>query len=146
MRIQKTIEIEAAPEKVWPFFVEPEKVLQWYITFKPFEYTGSQREGVGTPLYIEEQAAGLTMKMHFEVTDWKENEKLCLRMVSGSGAKSYQQMWSLEPTPAGSCFTFAEEIVFPLGIVGRLIGFFGQRVSSATVEKIQAGLKSLVEA
>lgn len=146
MRIQKTIDINAAPEKVWPFFVEPEKVLQWYTTFKRFEYTGSQRDGIGTPLYIEEQAYGPTMRMHFEVTDWKENEKLGLRMVSGSGVKSYQLIWSLEPTPDGTRFTFAEEIVFPLGIVGRLIGFFGQRVSSATVEKIQAGLKSLVEA
>jgi len=55
MRVHKSIEIAEPPEKVWPYFVEPEKVLAWYTTFRRFEYTTDQRAGVGTPLYIEEQ-------------------------------------------------------------------------------------------
>jgi uncharacterized protein YndB with AHSA1/START domain len=146
MQIQKTIEINAAPEKVWPFFIEPEKVLQWYVTFRRFEYTGTQRRGVGTPIFIEEQATGPAMKMTFEASEWIENEMLSLRMVSGSFIKSYEQEWSLEPIPSGSRFTFKEEIVFPLGIIGKLLGRVAQRVSSATVDKMQARLKSLAEA
>ena len=56
MKVQKAIEIDAQPERIWPYFIEPEKVLQWCITFKKFEYTSNQRGGVGTPLYIEENA------------------------------------------------------------------------------------------
>ena len=146
MKIQKTVEITAPPERIWPFFVEPERVLEWCSTFRKFEYTGDQRSGVGTPLYIEEQAVGPVMKMHFEVTEWKENDKLGLRMVSVSSVKSYEQEWSLEPTPSGTRFTFVEEIEFPFGVFGKLLGLIAQRMSAATVDKMQAKLKALAEA
>ncbi|HUW12212.1 MAG TPA: SRPBCC family protein [Anaerolineae bacterium] len=146
MRIQKTIEIAAPPESIWPFFVEPDRVLQWYSTFRKFEYSGDSRSGVGTPLYIEEQAMGPVMKMNFEVTQWKENEKLALHMVSGSGVKAYEQQWSLEPTASGSRFAFMEEVELPYGVLGKLLGVVAQRMSAATVDKMQATLKALVEA
>jgi len=146
MRVQKAIEINAPPEKIWPFFVEPEKILQWYSTFRKFEYTSDQRSGVGTPIYIEEQAGGSLMKIHFEATEWEENAKLALRMVSGSGVKAYKQVWSLGRTSLGSRFTFMEEIELPMGIIGRLIGLIAQGMSEATVGKIQLKLKALAEA
>jgi uncharacterized protein YndB with AHSA1/START domain len=146
MRIQKTIEIAAPPERIWPFFVEPDRVLQWCSTFRKFEYSGDLRSGVGTPLYIEEQAVGPVMKMHFEVTEWKENDKLALRMVSASSVKSYEQEWWLDPTPSGTRFTFVEEIEFPFGVFGKLLGLIAQRMSAATVDKMQAKLKALAEA
>ena len=48
MKVQKSIEIAAPPDKVWPFLIEPEKILEWCITFLKLEYTGEQRSGVGT--------------------------------------------------------------------------------------------------
>ena len=146
MKIQKAIEINAPPEEIWPFFVEPEKVLKWYSTFRRFEYTSDQRSGVGTPIYIEEQAAGPLMKMQFEATEWEQNKKLALQMVSGSGVKSYIQIWLLEDIPSGSRFTFMEEIELPMGIIGKFIGLIAQKMSEATVNKIQLKLKDLVEA
>ena len=146
MKVQKAIEIAAPPEKVWPFFVEPEKVLQWCITFRRFEYAGSQRSGVGTSLYIEEQAGGRLSKMQFEVTEWKENEKLALRMVSGANYGSYHQQWLLERSPSGSRFTFMEDIELPYGVIGKLMGLVAQRMSEATVVKMEAKLKELAEA
>ncbi len=146
MRVQKSIEIAAPPEKVWPFFVEPEKVLQWCITFKRFEYSATQRGGIGTPLYIEEQAGGGLTKMQFEVTEWKENESLALRMVSGANYGSYHQQWSLERSASGSRFTFMEEIELPFGVIGKLLGLVAQRMSLATVGKMEAKLKALAEA
>ena len=146
MRVQKSIEINAPPERIWPFFVEPEKVLQWYSTFRRFEYTSNQRSGVGTPLYIEEQAGGGLTKMQFEVTGWKENEQVALRMVSGASYKSYVQQWSLEPIPSGSRVTFKEKVILPGGIIGKLIGLIAQRMSAATVDKMLAKFKVLAEA
>jgi uncharacterized protein YndB with AHSA1/START domain len=145
MRVQKSIEIASPPPKIWPFFVEPEKVLQWCITFKKFEYTSNQRSGVGTPLYIEEQAGGSLTKMQFEVTEWKVNENLALRMVLGANYVSYDQQWSLEPIPLGSRFTFMEEIIFPRGVIGKLIGLIAQRMSAATIVKMLTKLKALAE-
>ena len=68
MKVQKSIEVAAPPEKIWPFFIQPDKVLQWCHTFLKFEYTGDQRSGVGTPLYIEENAGTGLTKIQFEIT------------------------------------------------------------------------------
>jgi uncharacterized protein YndB with AHSA1/START domain len=145
MKAQKSIHIEAAPEKIWPYLVEPEKVTRWCITYKKFEYTGDVRTGVGAPLYIEEQGPAGLMKMKFEITDWKENEQLGLKMISGDTLKSYVQHLRLEPIPDGTRFTFAEEIELPYGVLGKLIGLVGERSSAATLDKMLAKLKALVE-
>jgi uncharacterized protein YndB with AHSA1/START domain len=145
MRVQKAIEINTPPGRIWPFFVEPEKVLLWCITFKKFEYTNGQRSDVGAALYIEEQAGGPLMKMHFKITEWKENEIIVLRMISGTGVKSYEQSWSLETIPSGSRFTFKEEIELPYGVIGKLLGLFLKSMSAATVDKMLINLKTLAE-
>ena len=146
MKVERTIEIRARAGKIWPYFVEPEKVLQWYSTFRKFEFTGRKRSGAGTTVYVEEQAGGPLMKIHFKASVWRKNEKLALQMVSGSGVKSYRQVWSLRPTRSGTRFTLMEEIEFPMGIFGKLIGLIAQGMSKSTVDKIQLKLKALAEA
>ena len=42
MKVEKSVEIAAPLEKIWPYMVEPEKILQWVVTFQKFEYTGEQ--------------------------------------------------------------------------------------------------------
>ncbi len=145
MKVEKSIDIAAPPEQIWPFFTYPEKVMQWSITFKKFQYSGDQKSGVGTPLYIEEKAAGPLMKMDFEITEWEENERIRLQMTSKGPVKFYEQLWTLSPTDTGTKFTFYEEIVFPLGVIGKLIGLVGQSSSYKFVTEMQAKLKSLVE-
>jgi uncharacterized protein YndB with AHSA1/START domain len=146
MEVQKSIIIAASPEEIWPFFVHPEKILQWYLTFQKVEYAGEQRSGVGTPIYIEEKATGPLMKMNFIFTEWKENELVTIRMEPGPGPKAYEQRWSIEPIPTGCKVTLWEEVQLPYGFIGKLLGLIGQRTSEATVEKILAKLKMLVEA
>lgn len=145
MKAEKSIDIAVPPAAVWPYFVEPEKVLEWCVTFRKYEYTGEQHSGAGTPVYIEEDAGTGLTKMQFEVTEWKENESLGLHMTSGASYKAYDQRWSLEPTPSGSRFTFKEEIVLPYGALGRLIGFFAEKMSAATLDKMLPKLKTLAE-
>jgi uncharacterized protein YndB with AHSA1/START domain len=146
MKVDESINITAPPEEIWPFFTDPEKVMQWSITFRKYGYTGEQKSGVGTPLYIEEKATGPLMKMDFEITEWEENERIRLQMTSKGPVKFYEQLWTLSPTDIGTTFTFYEEIVFPLGVIGKLIGLVGQGSSSRTVTEMQAMLKTLVEA
>jgi len=147
MRVQRSVEIAAPPEKIWPFMVEPEKILKWCITFRKFEYSGDQRSGVGTTIYIEEKAGPMPlMKLNFTVTEWAENERLAFSITSGSSIKGYDQRWTIETTPSGSRFTFMENFELPFGIIGKLIGPLAQRSSGATVGKMLAKLKSLSEA
>ena len=146
MRVEKAIEVNVPTNSVWPYFVEPERILQWCITFKRFEYTSDQHSGVGAPIYIEEQAGGPLMKMRFEITEWKENEMVILRMVSGPMMKSYEHSWKLETTPSGSRINFREDIEFSLGVIGKLLDSIEARASVGTIDKMLVKLKSLVEA
>ncbi|UCH07953.1 MAG: SRPBCC family protein [Deltaproteobacteria bacterium] len=146
MKVQKSIEIAAPPHKIWPFLIEPEKIQKWCITFLKFEYTGEQRSGVGTTFYLEEKAGGPLMKLNFRITEWVENERVAFSMISGNFVKGYEQSWTVEATPSGSRFTFMEEIKFPYGIVGKIMGLFAKRGSEATVGKMLPKLKSFAEA
>jgi uncharacterized protein YndB with AHSA1/START domain len=145
-KVSQSIDIAADPAEVWPFLVEPEKVLQWCITFRKFEYCGEQRAGPGTPLYIEEDAGNGLTRMNFVVRDWKENERLDLQMLSGASYKSYEQHLLLEPTEDGSRFTYSEELVLPYGILGRAMGLIAERMSANTLHKMLFKLKELAEA
>jgi len=146
MRVQRSIEIAAPPEKIWPFLIEPDNILEWCITLEKFEYTSEQRSGVGTPFYFEEKAAGQLMKLNFAVTEWVENERIAFSMTSGKGVKGYEQSWTVERTPSGSRFTFMEEVELPFGIMGKVLGLFVRRLSEAAVGKMLVRLKSLTEA
>ena len=146
MKVQRSIEIAAPPEKIWPFLAEPGKILEWYIPLQKFEYTSEQHGGVGAPLYFEEKVAGQLMKLNCEVTEWVENEKIAFSMTSGKGMKTYGEGWTIEATPSGSRFTFTEQGELPYGFIGKLMEPLAQSMSGAAIEKMLAKLKSLAEA
>jgi uncharacterized protein YndB with AHSA1/START domain len=146
MRIQRSTEISTSPEKVWPFMIEPEKVLKWCITFEEFRYPEEQQSGTGTHLYVKEKKPGQPMKLNFVTTDWVENEKIAFRMESGDFVKKYEQVWAIEAMPSGSRLTFSEDIEFPYGVLGKVLGIMSKRGSEAHVKTMLANLKMLAEA
>jgi uncharacterized protein YndB with AHSA1/START domain len=146
MKAAGSIDIHAAPEKVWPYLFEPEKVLLWCHTYQKYEYTGDRRGELGSRFYVEEKAGGPLMKYTFEAAEWEENRKLTQKMISGTGVKAYQQTMLLEALPDGCRFTFMEDVELPMGFLGRLIGLLGEGMSRAAIKKMQEKLKSVVEA
>ena len=145
MIVQRSIEIGATPEKIWPFLVEPEKILKWFNLLKKFEYTGDKRRGAGTTFYYEEKSSGQLMKLNYKVTEWVENKRLAFSVTSGS-LKKDDQVWSIEATPTGSRFTMYEDLEMPMGIIGKVIGaLFGEMMIGKSMEKILANLKKMAE-
>ena len=147
MIIEDSIYINESGEKIWPYMTDPEKILKWCITFKKFEYTGEQRSGIGTTIYIEEKAPGpLPMfKLEFKATQWIENKAFSFSKISAGGLKKYTQEWVITPENSGSKFNFKEEFVMPFGFVGRIIESLGKGMSESTLEKMLFQLKNLVE-
>ena len=146
MRIERSIEISASPEKIWPFLVEPEKIMQWFTLLKKFEYTGEQRSGVGTPFYYEEKNGPMLMKLSYEVTEWVENERLVFRMTSGpASTRRDDQVWSIEATPSGSRFTCTEEFEMPWGVLGRMLSALMVGMIGKRIQEIMVNLKHVVE-
>ena len=97
MKVQRSIDIKATPEKIWPFLVEPEKILKWFTHLQKFEYTGEKRNSIGTTFYYEEKSSGKLMKMNYKVTEWVKNKKIAFSVTSGS-LKKDDQVWSIEAT------------------------------------------------
>ena len=146
MKIQKSIVIASPPEKIWPFLVEPEKILKWCTTLHKFGYTGEQRGGVGTPFYSEEKAGGRLIKLNCVITEWVPNKSVACRMTSGNFLRSYEQRSMIQAAPSGSQFTYVEETKLPYGVVGKILGFLARSSSEAHVKDMLAKLKSLAEA
>ena len=146
MKVEKSINIEASPEKAWTFVSDPDNVLKWYFPLQKFEYVGAQRKEVGARIDFEEKVAGRVIKLDCEVTEWKENEAFAFRMISGQSMKSYQERWTVNPTPEGCRFTFLEQGELPYGFLGKLLNPIAERGSGATIEKMLQKLKGLAEA
>ena len=146
MKINKTIEIFARADKIWPYLAEPLNIMKWCSTVKRIFQTSEQSGGVGTAFYFEEKAVGKMMKLHFVVTEWDFNRSVAFRMTSGNLVRGYEQRYTLEPTSNGIMLTCFENVTLPFGILGKFAEIFRKPVSEAHIDRMSIKLKSLGEA
>ena len=145
MQMSMSVDIEAPPEKVWPFLVEPDKAMQWYTMLKKFEYT-SDEPGPDSTFYWEEEVRGKIYSNHFRTTDWVENRVFAFEMTEGNFFKSYTERWEIEPAATGCRFSFNDSMEFPYGLWGKVMGFFGERMARKSSQQILQNIKRLAEA
>jgi uncharacterized protein YndB with AHSA1/START domain len=145
MKLQRSIEITTPPEKIWPFLVEPEKIVKWFTFLRKFEYTSKQHGGVGTTFYYEEKSGPQLMKLNYVVTEWVENKKLAFKLNSGP-LKKDDQVWSLEAIPSGARFTMTEDVEMPWGIIGKILDALLSGMIGKNIEKILSNLKNVPKA
>ena len=146
MDVHRSIDIAAPPERVWPFLVEPDKVMRWFVGLHEFRYLDAGSRGVGARVHMEEKAVGPMLKEDLELTEWHENRRLRFHMTSGSGVKADEQVWSLDPIGQGCRFTFDEHVELPYGPLGSMLGVIGERGLKSHVAEMLAKLKSVAEA
>ena len=94
MKVEKSIEISASPQRIWPFLTDPEKIVLWFDTLQKCEFSGKNQNGPGTSYYVEEKVPGPLRKVNFEAVSWDEHKRLILRMTSGKNVNSYEISWS----------------------------------------------------
>ena len=68
MRINEVVDIEALPERVWPYLVEPDKIMGWFATMQLFRWT-SEPGGVGSTFRWREETAGRNVRVIAETTE-----------------------------------------------------------------------------
>jgi hypothetical protein len=145
MKMQVSIEIAAPAEKIWPYIVEPEKILKWADTVKKIHFTGDRKSGLDTCFYFEERAASPLIKLNLVVTEWVQNERISFKMTSSNLVKDYEQKYTLEAIPSGCRLNCYEDVRLPYGIAGRFIGIFRQPISVMYLNRIFLRLKKLAE-
>jgi uncharacterized protein YndB with AHSA1/START domain len=145
MKIERSIDTTAPPERVWPLLVTPEEILKWFTLLESFEYTSEQR-GVGTTFHYDERSGGRLMKLDYQVTEWVENRRLAFTLVSGPMRKD-DQVWSIEAIPTGSRVTLSEHIELSGGVFGKmLLALLVGRMIGKHLEEMLTNLRNLVEA
>ena len=144
MLVSMSVDIDAPPEAVWPYLVEPEKTKAWFTALKEFVWT-SEPGGVGSTFNCFEEAAGRTYNIDFVTTEWEPNRVFGYEMTEGDFFKSYDERWVIDDTATGSRFTFNDHIEFPYGPIGKVIGWFAARNARKEGADILAKLKRLVE-
>ena len=145
MKINRSINIDVAPEKIWPFLVEPEKIVQWCFTLENFEYTSQISYGIGTHFTYREQGRFRSVELNCIITEWIEHRKITFEMTGGKGFKGYKETWMIEPSSGGSRFFFLNQSHLPFGILGKIMEPISRRRAEITVDKMLAKLKTLVE-
>lgn len=145
MDINRSIEIKAAPETIWPFLVEPEKIVQWCFTLQSFEYTSQISYGVGASFKYSEQGRIRFVELNCIITEWIEYKKITFVMTGGKGFKGYKETWMIESSSDGSKFSFINQSHIPFGILGKIMEPVSRRRAEITVDKMLAKLKRLAE-
>ena len=145
MRLQKSIEIQAVAEKIWPLLAEPSNIAKSCSPAKKMRRTNDQCNGLGTTFYFEERAVGRLMKLNFIITEWIENHSVAFKMTSGNLVKGYEQRYTLEKTPAGIRVTCSEKVKLPFGILGKCFEPIRRPYSEGHLVRMLAQLKIMSE-
>jgi uncharacterized protein YndB with AHSA1/START domain len=145
MRVQKKIVITALPEMIWPFLVDPEKILQWCFTLESFQYTSGQKRGKDATFRYVEKGEVHRLEVNCVITEWIEHRRISFQLTEGAHFKSYVERWEIAPAGKRSTFNFDQEIKMPYGIIGDLIGIYRTKRAAKVVEEMLAKLKESVE-
>jgi uncharacterized membrane protein len=139
-RVEKSIEIKASPQKVWPMMWW-DGWTQWYAPFKEgkVEYTSREKNKVGTTVHVTAELAGIKGEFDGENTEAIENEKVAWRTTGGNFTGFGVN--ALSPTKAGTKVTIMMDYELPYSILGKIIDKL--RFHKALEKAIETGLNKL---
>ena len=151
-RVEKSIEIEASPEKVWEM-IALDRVIEWEEGWKgelkSIEYTSEVRKPkdklrAGATAHGIPKKQRESVKFDLEITESLENEKMmyCLDV----GKFSVMVTYNLEPIEDGTKFTYAVDYEMPWSILGKIIEkTYYHRHMEKEYERSLKNFKSILE-
>jgi uncharacterized protein YndB with AHSA1/START domain len=144
MKVEKSINIKASPEKLWPLILKKGNLLQWHPNAQEFDYIGEQNSGVGAKFYMVGKSNGRPIKSVCEVTEWQENRRLVFREILGM-TKKFEIGFDIEPTETGSKLTMVWNTVMPYWIIGQIMLWTMGKQWLEMTEKMLENIKKLAE-
>lgn len=139
-KIERSIDIEAPPEKVWPM-VYWDKVPQWLDMIKTAEFTSKDKDRLGATAHVAGEIAGIKAQWDAETTEWTENQKFAWRTIAGTFT-GFGSM-TLSPVEAGTKVTFLMDYDLPYSFLGKLVDKL--RVSKQMDKEFKIGMEKLKE-
>ena len=143
MKLTVGITIDAPPPDVWRVVEPIEHHVDWMADAVSITFTSTIRRGVGTQFDCLTRLGPLHTTDRMGVTEWVPGEVMGIEhrgVVTGSGR------FTLEPAePAGTRFTWTEELTFPWWMGGAAGAIAAKPVLRAVWQRNLRHLKRLVE-
>ena len=145
-KITKSIEIEAAPEKVFAFLLDREKMNKASKGFSEFEYTSKGPVGVGTTMHYVTGSGSSTMEFDSEVIEFVRNEKFVSHTLGASKFKGTAS-FALEPTTKGTKLSYSMDYEMPYSVLGKLIDKLSvhKKMEEGIINALESGKKAIEE-
>ena len=117
-RIEKSIEVKASTEKVWPMLYW-DRLPDWLEIIKAAEYTSEEKNNVGATAHVTVETAGVNVEWDVEITEYIEDEKATWRSTAGN--LTAIGLTILRQTEAGTKVTFVIDYELPYSVLGKII-------------------------
>ena len=137
-KIEKSIEVAVAPNEVFSYLRELERMPEWMPACKSHRITSEKKYGVGVTTHCVMEHVGRTIEWDSVITEWEENRKLawhCEEPTKNDG------IFKLEPIEGGTKVTFIMDYELPYSILGTIIDKL--KVGKAVEQNIEEALRNL---
>jgi hypothetical protein len=134
--------IAAAPSTVWGIASDLAAQPEWMHDAKAIRFATAHTTGTGVVMHCDTAIGPMKLTDTLVVTAWEEGREIAIRH---SGAVSGTGRLTVRPHPAGTLFTWQEELRFPWWLGGPLTGIVARPVLAATWRRDLASLKALAE-
>jgi carbon monoxide dehydrogenase subunit G len=144
VRVERTVDIAAAPQAVYDVVMDPARLEEWVTIHHHLEDAPNGRLRKGSKMTQCLKLAGKKFNVRWTVV---ENDP-CVRVVwegRGPVASHARVVYELEGNSDGTRFRYLNEYDLPGGALGRIAGRAVSRVTQKELEGSLQRLKSLVE-
>jgi uncharacterized protein YndB with AHSA1/START domain len=144
MKVERTTEIAAPPERVYELVMNPRRLEDWVTIHDHLEDAPDGQLQRGSRLTQVLRLAGRRFHVRWTVV---ENEP-CKRVVwegDGPVASHARVIYEFEPNATGTRFKYLNEYRLPGGPFGRLAGTAVSRVTAKELDATLARLKHILE-
>lgn len=140
-RVEKSIEINASPEKIWSL-INWNKVPEFYESIKKVEWTSDPKMQKGSTVHVYNEMAGVKGEFDAVITEWVENERVKWRTIKGNGPGVF--LATLSPSGEGFKITTSFDYKLPYSIIGKLMDRL--RVRKAMEAEAEKALQKMKDA
>jgi carbon monoxide dehydrogenase subunit G len=144
VKIERSVEIAAPPERVYDIVMDPARLADWVTIHHHLEDAPNGRLKQGSKLTQCLRIAGKKFNVRWTVV---ENDP-CTRVVwegRGPVTSHARVVYGFEETDGGTSFSYRNEYDLPGGALGRIAGRAVSRVTQKELEGTLQRLKALVE-
>lgn len=143
-RIEKSVVINASPEKVFALLADVERFPEWMDMVKEVRITSRERTGAGTTSHWATEVGDSRAEWDAENTEWVENERMAWRTTSGNLSAFGSN--TLKPVAGGTELTWVMDYELPYSILGKIVDKLKvSKDMEKGMERALQNLKSLLE-